>query len=158
MIIAKYSWERGAIAHIWERESILIFVSYILVIYGIIKTVDIFFQNSVEMLITYRFDFIQISIFKVFITLSASQGFGRVKGDKLWSCHVKCKFNFYMCLKRYKYIYNFIYIFHRVMQMLILVVWLLPTWRWPLELSVLYLHLLKMKRDLSGITLSKALS
>ena len=91
----------------------------ILVIYGIIKTVDIFFQNSVEMLITYRFEFMQISIFKVFITLTASQGFGRVRGDKLWSCHVKCKFNFAMCLKRYKYIFNSIYIFHRGMQMLI---------------------------------------
>ena len=36
--------------------------------------------------------------------------------------------------------------------------WLLPTWRRPLELSVLSLHLLKMKRDLSGITLCKAWS
>ena len=37
-------------------------------------------------------------------------------------------------------------------------VWLLPTGRRPSVLSVLSLHLLKMKRDLSSITLCKAWS
>ena len=39
-----------------------------------------------------------------------------------------------------------------------IILWLLPTWRRPSELSVLYLHLLEMKIALSGSTLSKALS